>query len=88
MQQLHVLFVRCILHLFSASAFDLEFSPSVAIERKKGNGNQAAAADLYGTVIRVAMYLQTIGMLMSLVSDEEPKFKFAAATTSIAVLLF
>jgi hypothetical protein len=31
--------------------------------------------------------MQTIGMLMSLVSDEQPKFKFAAATTSIAVLL-
>lgn len=31
--------------------------------------------------------MRTIGMLMSLVSDEQPKFKFAAATTSIAVLL-
>jgi hypothetical protein len=31
--------------------------------------------------------MQTIGMLMSLVSAEKPNFKFAAATTTLAVLL-
>lgn len=84
--------LNSILASASASAFDREPGSSVAVaaaaeDKNGGNGNPLAAADLYGAGIRIGIYMQTIGMLMSLVSVEQPKFKFAAATTSIAVLL-
>lgn len=82
----------CLCHLYSVSALDLEppcssSSTAVSVTARGENGNPLAAADLYGTGIRIGIYMQTIGMLMSLVSVEQAKFKFAAATTSIAVLL-
>ncbi len=70
-----------------ASSMDAEPSPSLIGPEEQVNGNPSAAADLYGTGIRIGFYMQSIGMLMSLVGARPPNFKFAAATSTLAVLL-
>lgn len=76
-----------VLGVCSASSIDAESSLFITISERQVNGNSGAAADLYGTGIRIGIYMQSIGMLMSLVSARQPKFKFAAATNTLAVLL-
>lgn len=74
-------------HLCSASSLDTQPCSSIPVTKREEKGNPAAAADLYGSGIRIGIYMQTIGMLMSLVGAEQPNFKFAAATNTLAVLL-
>jgi hypothetical protein len=84
---LGVFLVLGALHLCSASSLDTQPCSSIPVAKREEKGYPAAAADLYGSGIRIGIYMQTIGMLMSLVSAEKPNFKFAAATTTLAVLL-
>ena len=76
--------VPCVPCFCSASSIGVGPCP---FTKREQNGNPTAAADLYGIGIRIGIYMQTIGMLMSLVSAKQPNFKFAAATNTLAVLL-
>ena len=51
------------------------------------NGSSPAAADLYGIGIRIGIYLQSIGMLMSLVREGRGSYKLAVSANPIAVLI-
>ena len=59
---------------------------SHALETRQ-NGNSPAAADLYGIGIRIGIYLQSIGMLMSLVRQGRGSYKLAVSANTIAVLI-
>ena len=51
------------------------------------NGSSPAAADLYGIGIRIGIYLQSVGMLMSLVRQGRGSYKLAVSANTIAVLI-
>ena len=61
--------VTTLLFTVSTTLAFLLASPTLSdtsfVNRKRSDGNTVAAADLYGTGIRIGIYLQTLGLLLS-----------------------